>query len=61
MEFIRLVGLHGIEGLITNIPAFMTMQMRFTELDTTKRANLGESQIQKRRALIVLIRSRNLI
>lgn len=61
MEFIRLVGLHGIEGLITNIPAFMTMQMGFTELDTTKRANLGESQIHKRRTLIVLIRSRNSI
>lgn len=39
----RLEGLHRIEGLITNIPTVITMQMRFIELDTTKRANLGKS------------------
>ena len=50
-----------MEGLMTNVPTVITMQMRFIELDTTKRANLGKSQIHKRPALIVLIRSRNLI
>jgi len=36
-----------MEGLMTNVPTVITMQMRFIELDTTKRANLGKSQIHK--------------